>query len=247
MGVRPIKIACVEYIKRYLTEIIATNKRMVEFNSRPLKEKISVVNGRLVDQHEEMLNKWREKGVHGAISPLPTFLMGFDKNYTSSDLTKGRSISSKEYIVQDEQGDYFKIRVSKHDIRMQLVLYAPDVETAFSFADQFKLFCARFENRHAYAKYKYNNRYYGFAMTLEDNNVVAVDSPIPEQDNLTVYVMDLTFSCNTPYFVGYEPTGAPYLPVVNAIYLTSFDYQTGEDIYNQLIIGKQPKTTTNEE
>lgn len=217
MATKAIKVCAVHFFKRFLNELVATTKSMETFNARPDEQKLAIVVGRLVDQHEEMLNKWREAGVNGAISPLPVFLMAFGKDYTSSGLEKGRSVSVRNLTVCDDDGNFFRVRLDKHDQRVQIVLYCPDHETAFSFASQFKLFANRYENRHNTAFSAYNGIYYGFAMTLEDNQVYAPSSQIADQDNLTVLTFDLTFTCHTPYFLGDVENNTPYLPVVQAV------------------------------
>lgn len=235
MATKAIKIAVVDFVKQYLEEIVATNKAIKTFNERPINQRLAVVPGRLVDSHESMLNKWREKGVNGAISPLPIFLMGFDKSYTPSGLEKGASISIHNFIVNDDLGNFFKVRVSKHDQRVQLVLYAPDHDTAFSLADQFRLYCAEFRNRHHFAYTEYNGVPYPFAMTLEDNNAFSANAQITDQDNLTVLAFDLTFSCNTPYFLGDVEHNEPYLPVVKTVIYDDSHYRKMENVYHSVI------------
>lgn len=235
MATKAIKICAVNFMKSYLDSLVADGSKIIEaFNKRPIQGKLALVTGRLVDSHEEMLNKWREKGVNGALSPLPVFLMGFDKSYASTGLEKGRSVAMQNFIVRDNADNYFKVRVSKHDQRVQVVLYCPDHETAFSFANQFKLFCADYKNRHHFAISEYNGVAYPFAMTLEDNNVFAPSSQIADQDNLSVLVFDLTFNCNTPYFSG-DVSGEPYLPTVNTVIFDNQTYEQQKTVYHQVI------------
>lgn len=239
MSTKAIKTAAVVFVKNFLDSVVATNHVIHAFNQRPISKRLSVVAGRLIDQHQAMLDKWREKGVNGTLSPLPIFLMGFDKGYTPTGLEKGKSITDQKFIVNDDQGNYFKVRVSKHDQRVQVVLYAPDHETAFSLADQFKLYCADFRNRHHFAYYEYNGLHYPFAMTLEDNNAFGANSRIPDQDNLTVIAFDLTFNCNTPYFLGDEINNEPYLSVVQAVVIDSEKIHTQNTLYHKLVIDPQ--------
>lgn len=236
MATKAIKICAVNFLKKFFEEIVDNgNKAIVAFNQRPIEQKMAVTVGRLVDDSEKMLAKWREKGIHGAISPLPVFLMGFDKGYNSSGLEKGRSVPMRNVVFNDDLGNFFKVRMSKHDQRVQIVLYAPDHETAFLLADQFKLYCARYENRHQYAYTEYNGRSYPFPMTLEDNNLFGANQQIAEQDNLTVLVFDLTFTCHTPYFEGDLINHQPYLPVVRAVVIDHNHYQTQENLYHKVV------------
>ncbi|MGX2973729.1 hypothetical protein ACWIUH_01410 [Ursidibacter arcticus] len=218
MATKEVKLCIVDFFKRYLDSLIDNGNLAIQtFNQRPTDKKVAIVPGRLIDQHEEMLNKWREKGVNGVLSPLPVFLIAFGKDYSASGLEKGRSVAMDNFVVKDNNGDYFNVRLSKHDQRVNFVLYAPDHETAFLLADQFKLFCAKYENRHSDAYYSYNGKHYPFPVTIEDNNVFGMNQQIVEQDNLTVLAFDVTFSCNTPYFVGDRIQNTPYLPVVQAV------------------------------
>lgn len=234
MATRAIKICAVNFFKRFLDEVVPTTKAMETFNQRPAEQKFALVVGRLMEQHDEMLNKWREEGVNGAISPLPVFLMAFSKDYSSSGLEKGRSVSVRNLTVCDDDGNYFRVRLDKHDQRVQIVLYSPDAETAFSFASQFKLFANRYENRHNTANTPYNGQYYGFAMTLEDNQVYAPSAQIADQDNLTVLVFDLTFTCHTPYFLGDIDTNNPYLSVVQAVKIDHLSANEQVKLYHKI-------------
>lgn len=237
MATKAIKICAVNFFKKFLDEVVPTNRQLAHFNRREIEKKLSIANGRLVGQVEEMLNKWREKGVNGALSPLPVFVIGFDKGYSSTGREKGIGVVEKNYIVNDDLGNFFKVRVSKHDQRVQAVLFAPDHDTAFSLADQFKLFCARYENRHHYAITEYNGIPYPFAMTLEDNSIFGDNQQIPDQDNLTVLVFDLSFNCHTPYFVGDEINNEPYLPVINTVVIKEQHYKSQLNVYEKVVRG----------
>lgn len=78
-----------------------------------------------------MIGKWREHGANGTLSPFPIFIMGFAKDYSSTGLEKGRSVTQQRYTVKDDKGNFFHLRLDKHDQRVQVVLAAPDHETAF--------------------------------------------------------------------------------------------------------------------
>lgn len=233
MATKAIKVCAVNFVKGFFDRLVPTNKVIEHFQQRPFKQQLALVTGRLVDRHEEMLNKWRENGQ--PISALPIFLMGFDKSYASSGLEKGRSITASDFIVYDQYHNFFKLRLSKHDQRIQIVLYAPDHESAFSFADQFKLYCADYRNRHHFAVTEYHGIPYQFAMTLEDNNIFGANSQIADQDNLTVLAFDLTFTCHTPYFCGDDVTKEPYLPKVKAVVLDHAAYANQLFHYHQVI------------
>lgn len=235
MATKAVKECAVNFFKGFLDQVVPTNRAIEHFNNRPINQRLAVTAGRLIDDHEKMLNKWREAGISGAISPLPVFLMAFDKGYTPTGLEKGKSIAMSNFIVSDNEGNFFKVRVSKHDQRVQIVLYAPEHDTAFSLADQFKLYCADYKNRHHFAWSAYNGKIYPFAMTLEDNQIFGTNSPIPEQDNLTVTVFDLTFNCNTPYFVGDEINKTPYLPTVRAVVIDVEAYKNRANLYHQVV------------
>lgn len=235
-----IKECAVNFFKNFLDEVKPYNDCMREFNNRPVNSKLKIVTGRLVDQIEQMLAKWREnpdkdKSHH----KLPVFIMGFGKEYSSTGLEKGRSISQNNFVVRDKDGHYFNLRVDKHDQRVQIALFSQDEESAFRFSSQFKLYCSRTENRNQYAITTYNDIDYTFPMTLEDNNIFGVNQTIDSQDNLTILVFDLTFNCNTPYFLGeIDSAGneiAPYLPVVKEVHLSDVNIKTRKAFYQSII------------
>lgn len=234
-----IKEGAVIFFKEFLDEVMPTNQCIKAFNERPISSKFKLVTGRLVDQAEAMLNKWRtnpdqDKNHH----KLPVFIMGFGKEYSSSGLEKGKTISQHNYVVSDNQGNYFNLRLDKHDQRVQIALFSQDEETAFSFASQFKLYCARYDVRHQYAVTDYNGINYAFPMSIEDNNIFAPTQTIDGQDNLTILTFDITFNCHTPYFLGQinekNQQVAPYLPVVTKIILKD-EANERHDIYKSVI------------
>lgn len=221
MATRAIKEAAAYFVLQFFHQLVPNgNQAIARFIARPNNQKLAIAPGRLVDQAEEMLAKWREKGVNGARSPLPIFLMGFAKDYNSTGLEKGRSVALQKYMVQDDKGNFFYLRLDKHDQRVQIVLYAPDHETAFSFASQFKLYCGDYGNRHLFSITDYNGLHYGFPMQLEDSQIFGASQQIADQDNLTALVFDLTFNCQTPYFLGDVVRQTPYLPLVKTIVLS---------------------------
>lgn len=236
MTTKAIKVAVVDLMKRFLDSVVDNgNNELIAFNQKPYKEKLAFTTGRLVDQAEEMLNKWREKGIKGARSPLPVFIGAFAKEYASTGLEKGQSIAVNDFIVQDGAERFFKVRVDKHDQRVQIVLFAPTHAVAFSLASQFKLFCRQYQNRHTIAYTEYQGEFYGFALTLEDNNIFGTNAQISEQDNLTVCVFDLNFNCNTPYFLGNVEQNEPYLSVVQAVKITQKNAKSQRDFYHHIV------------
>lgn len=74
-------------------------------------------------------------------------------------------------------------------------------------------------------------------MQLEDSQIFATPQQISEQDNLTVLVFDLTFNCNTPYFLGDVVNNTPYLPTVQTIVLTDEKINNRQQFY-RTIAGK---------
>lgn len=237
MATKELKTAFVQFMLDYFSELDdVDNKHIRAFKQRKVAEQLAVAPGRLVDQHAEMLAKWREYAGNSNQKPtakLPIFLMGFDKGYSSTGLERGRSIADDGYLVENDNGDFFHLRLSKVDQRVQIVLYCPDAETAFLFADQFKLFCAKYENRHRHAYFKYADKIYPVPITLEDNNVFGANSQIPDQNNLTVFIFDLNFICNIPYFSGDKARDNPYLPTVKAV---DIRYKENQLFYHRDII-----------
>ncbi|AZI14495.1 hypothetical protein [Avibacterium paragallinarum] len=235
MATRAIKEAAAHFMQRFFQQLVANgNQAIAHFITRPDNKKMAIVPGRLVDQVEEALNKWREKAANGTRSPLPIFLMGFAKDYSSTGLEKGRSVALPKYTVCDDQGNFFYLRLDKHDQRVQIVLFAPDHETAFSLASQFKLYCGDYGNRHLFSINHYNDLNYGFPMQLEDSQIFGASQQIADQDNLTVLVFDLTFNCNTPYFLGDKVNRTPYLPTVQAVVLQEQQIKTRQMFFHNL-------------
>lgn len=240
MASREIKTAITKFVLKYFDELIPNgNKQIASFLNRKAENKIAIAPSRLVDKVDEMLSLYRERGKraeNNANVALPIFILGFDKNYAPTGLERGASIVDK-MVVEDDEHHYFYLRLSKHEQRAQLVLFCRDEETAFLFADQFKLYCAAFNHRTSPVRYFYNGKAYEFKMILEDNNIFGANNPIAEQENLTVLVFDLNFICQTPYFSGYEPENNPYLPTVKMVNISVKEAEHDLEIYHKLVTG----------
>lgn len=240
---REIKIAITNFVGEYLKEIIAKTPVMREFNQREPDEKLVIFPSRLMDQVEEIVRGYRKsptKDGSKAIGKLPMFCLGFSKEYNSTDLGKGRSVVDKNFIVRDNKNRFIKVRLDKHDQRVQLVLISPDSETAFYFASQFKLFCGRYENRRCYSITEYHGTNYAFPLTLEDNNIFGVSNQLADVKNLTVMVFDLTFNCSTPYIYGEVVQGKhePFIPILKTINLSYEESRKREVFYKKVIVGE---------
>ena len=229
---RQVKIAMVDYIKNFLDSIVDDGNTVISrMNERDYTDKLVVVTGRLIDRVPEMLAKWRES--NGQInSPLPVMIVGFDRSYQSSDLDKGISISEQEYYVQDN-GNFFKLRIDKHEAHAQMILISPDDETSFSIASQFKLYCENFNNRVANYINEYNGVSYKFPMKLQSHNIFAPYREIEGVKNLTALIFDIVFDCSTPYFLG--TADAAYFDKVSTINLKATSDLGSQEFFDTVV------------
>lgn len=215
-----IKAGIVRFFKGYLDSILDNNNLVLtNFNKRDIKNKVVIAPSRLTDKVDEMLSLYRQQSGNGLthnISKLPVFIIGFDNNYNSTGLEKGRSHGEK-ITTLDDNGDYFYIKLDRHDTRVQFVLIASDNATSFSLSSQFKLYCSDFKNRHITSVQLYNHKSYEFPIIFEDFNIFGANQQNDEAHNLIIKVFDVNFQCITAYFSGDTVTKEPYLPLTKSV------------------------------
>lgn len=197
------------YMNRFFDQLVPTTKPMHEYCRRPFKYAVLLAPARMIDQAEDLLNKYlradMQKGIGGATRPhnLPVILVAFARDVTPTGRDYGRQIANAEWVTLpgDEKGRVFKLRTVASDVRVQCAIFASDEPTARSIAAQFLLYVDAVQNRRFWVDYEYAGIPLKFPAQLETTEAIAPLTPT-EANNLTVLAVDLTLKCTIPLING---------------------------------------------
>lgn len=197
------------YMIRFFDQLVPTTKPMHEYCRRPFKYAVMLAPARMIDQAEDLLNKYlradMQKGIGGATRPhnLPVILVAFARDVTPTGRDYGRQIANADFIKlpDDEKGRVFKIRTVASDVRVQCAVFASDEPTARSIAAQFLLFVDAVQNRRFWVDYEFAGMPLKYPAQLETTEAIAPLTPT-EANNLTVLAVDLTLKCTIPLING---------------------------------------------
>lgn len=206
----PVKAAWGEYMQRFFAQVVPTNRQLERFVASPVGEVIWIAPGRMVDQAEEMLAKYRKKEVKKSATDAyqaPVMITGFARDYTPTGRDYTRQIADMEYIQfpEDPKERVFGIRVSAGDLRVQTCIFSQDEPSARSLAAQFCLFIDSVEGRRFKAKYSFAGFESEWPVQLDSPDTAAMLIPTGEK-NMTILAIDLTLHCAVPFF--YAPKSA---------------------------------------
>lgn len=202
----------------------------VEWAGRAAPLAMAWAPGRMVDQVESMLSAWARNdntGVPSTSASYPAVFVAVAPDYTESLGEAGRTVADWTPFAfpQDPTGRSFRVRTMSADLRVQVVVVAPDQLSTMSILGQLSLW--------AVTKPKFGARYVfgGFAsdwpITVLGGDRMAVQTPVGEQ--VSILALDLTIRTTLPMFRGPRGEEAtdgmdpPGFPVV-------LDIETGHDM-----------------
>lgn len=205
----PVKIAWGEYMARFHDQIVPTNRQIEGFLKLPLGEAIWIAPGRMVDQADEMIAKYRKKELRETTQAYkaPVIITAFARDYTPTGREYSRQIADMEYITfpEDPKARAFGIRVIAADIRAQTCIFAQEEPTARSLAAQFCLFIDSVHGRRFKARYPFAGFESEWPVQIETPDTAGMLIQTGEK-NLTILAIDLTLHCTVPLF--YAPNSA---------------------------------------
>jgi hypothetical protein len=199
-----VKEAFCEWVGAWFKTISPDTRPLQEYVARDLQNAVVLAPGRMIDQVEEMLSKYRvnDNGPGPSTnSQLPVIILALAKDVTPSGGEYGRSIGEDVdiSIPGDPHQRVFKLRQLAVDQRAQVVFVAADEPTAKSMAMQFLLYVSTIGNRRFNAMYNFAGFTHAWPVTLESSDVLAINMQ-NDQKNLTTLAMDLQLRTMIPYF-----------------------------------------------
>lgn len=197
-----------DYLQRYHAALVADTRAVAEFASRDFAKAAMWVPGRLVDQVNLMLAKYRENdnsGTAQAQPKLPIMLVGIARDYSPAPAERSVRVASEPLPVTvpgDRLSRELRIRTVHRQHRAQVVIIAPDVGSADSLVLQLHAFAMALQNRRFYAPYKIAGVMTQWPVLIEDPDVVAPIGDTEDQTNLTVLAVDMTLWATVPLVTG---------------------------------------------
>ena len=227
-----VKEAFCEWVGAWFKIISPDTRALQEYSTRSLENAVILAPGRMIDQVEEMLSRYRTNNNTPGPStnaPLPVVILAVAKDVTPSGADYNRSIGEDVDLIipGDPHKRLFKLRQLAVDLRAQVVFIAGDGPTATSMARQFLLFVSTISNRRFNAVYNFAGFAHAWPVALETPDVLAINMQ-NEQKNLTTLAMDIQLRTMIPYFrapLGDEADSHGGFKVVEAV--TSQEYDVG--------------------
>lgn len=225
----PLKTAFSEYLHRWYKLLYGATKSGQEFIDRGFAHGCQWVPGRMVDSADQMLAAYQknDNAPQGKNTKLPVVLVGMAKDYAPMSPDWGGRSPGRKIVRIVDGGSAYGFRQAAHEVRVQVVIMAADVDTAKSLAAQFCLFVGEFENRRFSAHYEFGGHPVPMPTVIESPDIVfmAVGT---EQKNITILAADITLKATIPYFdaprpgepndgTANQPPGYPLVSDVNVI------------------------------
>lgn len=214
----PIQAAFGQWLHGYYRTIFPTNQFVREYAERADTHgfaKCAVwAPGRMIDQVSEMMEAWRKNDTSGearATPMLPILIAAMSKEFMPAPQDYARALADPFDVVLpgDPLGRVFKMQAIPCDVRVQIAVAAPDVETAKSLAGQLHLWANRTENRRMQVDYSLAGIKDTWPVVLELPDLQAI--PVPPAEgvkNLTIMTVDIQMRATVPVLrhpVGAEP------------------------------------------
>lgn len=200
----PLQVGFGAYMAQFYAQLVADTPAMTEFIKRGMAKSIVWAPGRMIDSVEEMLVEWRKNDNAGGPSDssyLPVMLCAMSKDFMPSLADWGVAVGTSVDVVSpdDPYQRVYRLRTSSNEYRVQVVIVAPEVETAHSIAMQFHLWAngdggRRFKHYHTHAGIEHD-----FPAVLEDIDLGAADAR-SEQKNITILTVNMNLRAVIPIF-----------------------------------------------
>jgi hypothetical protein len=192
------------YMAQFYGQLVADTPAMAEFIKRGLAKSVVWAPGRMIDGVEDMLNEWRKNDNAGGPSQspyLPVMLCAMSKDFMPSMADWGVAVGTSLDVMNpaDPHQRTYRLRTSSNEYRVQVVIVAPEAETAHSIAMQFHLWAngdggRRFKHYHTYAGMQHD-----FPAVLEEIDLGAIDAR-SEQKNITILTVNMNLRAVIPIF-----------------------------------------------
>lgn len=208
----PIKIAFGQYLREFHAQIVGDTPALREYAARPFAKAAMWAPGRMIDQAEDMLASWRKNDTSQAARPdsaLPVIVAAMSKDFSPAPPEFGPSTSAEIDVMlpNDPKHRVFKMRRVTAEIRVQLMVAAPEESTARSLAMQLYLFMSDYERRRFSATFPLAGMNERWPVQLENPDLMAITAP-QDVKNLTILTVDLTLYASIPMLRAPKSTDA---------------------------------------
>lgn len=201
---KELEIALGSYLERWHQCLVPLTPALTEYASRSFATSVAIVPGRMVDAASEMLAAWRRNDNTGKTTGalLPIALVALAKDYIPVSGDHSRQIANEVFVTipSDPKERIFKLRQIQGVRRGQILVVAPEEETARNMVQQLILFINAVENRYFQATYRFAGIDQPWPVTIETTDIPAEVAPDGEEKNLTMLVVDVHFLESIPLF-----------------------------------------------
>lgn len=204
----PLDIAIGQMMARWYATVYGDTQAVTEFVGRGVGKAIKWVPGRMIDDAQAMLQSYQrdQQGEHGVNAKLPVVLVAASRDYMPLSGDWGaRSLpriegvfSVAEGAVEGEARSWYGMRTAQHQVRVQVVIIAPEKYSARSLAAQFDIFVRNPDNRHLVVTHPFGQYRVDAPAVIEDPETVFLVAG--EAKSMTVLAGDFTLKATTPYF-----------------------------------------------
>jgi hypothetical protein len=153
---QPIQKAFGRYLQRFHADLMGDTQFVAEFAARDFAKCAVWAPGRMIDKAEDMLASWRKNDTAQAARAtpyLPIMTAAMSKDYlpVTGDYSRQLGDPIMVTLPNDPKARVFSMRAVVSEVRVQVVIFAPEMSTAKSLALQLQLFAS---NMGIHAAYK---------------------------------------------------------------------------------------------
>lgn len=205
----PIKAAFGEYMGRFKQSLVNTHSdtnAVQDFDNRVLKSSIVFAPSRMADAIEEILSAWRKNtNANQAQSTafLPVIAVAIARDYTPASPSQGMMLADPIDIkipnYPDERN--LKLEIIRGQLRVQVVVIAPDDSTAKSLIARFCHFVRRYDNRGFNALYRLAGVNESWFNVWDSQDIYPLSVSI-QQSNVVIQKVDLLLNIAIPMVYG---------------------------------------------
>lgn len=221
----PVKAALGRWLEQFHAQFDPDTQANEEWAQRQAPLAMVFAPGRMVDQVELMLSSWRRNdnsGAPGTSAYLPILFVAVAPDYTETPGEHGRPLT--DYMAvgfgTDTLRRSFLVRAMHVDLRAQIVVVAPNIDTAASMIGQLCHWCI--ERRRIFAPHEFAGFTSHWPVHVLPGDRMAIT--MPQGEHMTALSLDLTIRATLPQFKrpgpgepndGHDPAGYPVVQAVD--------------------------------
>lgn len=200
-----IQLALANMLIDFRQWCMADTQAMQDWKDRELKQAIVVASGRMIDDAQAMLGKYRQASDS---RQLPVMIAALASLATPPDLPNliGVPYWQNTVIPTDPLKRHVKFRTIPRQFRMQLAFFAPDPHAVQSVLNQFCAYMTDNEKRRVMVTYDLGGGVSDdFHLTVLENTLYP-DTSATDANNIVIGTVDFNCIGLLPQVVGLEPS-----------------------------------------